>query len=153
MQHVRVDHDPQRELLQVQQLRYDIRLRVRTGGRRKRLGLPQAPECRDHMRRGPLGPRRNLGAGFSRPFAFSASHLLSATPASRHGWSRRAPAFRALRFGGQAARRRLSGRPVRTVNLFESVLDARKTEAERRGATTDYAFFKTGTDGPGQEGE
>ena len=28
MQHVRVDHDPQRELLQVHQLRDDIRLRL-----------------------------------------------------------------------------------------------------------------------------
>ena len=28
MQHMRVDHDPQRELLQVHQLRHDQRLRV-----------------------------------------------------------------------------------------------------------------------------
>ena len=28
MQHVRVDHDPQRQLLQVLQLRHDIRLRI-----------------------------------------------------------------------------------------------------------------------------
>jgi len=28
VQHVRVDHDPQRQLLQVHQLRYDIRLRL-----------------------------------------------------------------------------------------------------------------------------
>ena len=33
MQHVRVDHDPQRQLLQVRQLRHDVRLRIKTLGK------------------------------------------------------------------------------------------------------------------------
>ena len=54
MQHVRVDHDPQRQLLQVHQLRHDIRLRVTgflvtTEGRAGKAG-PNSPPSFDRLR-------------------------------------------------------------------------------------------------------
>ena len=54
MQHLRVDHDPQRQLLQVQQLRHDLGLRLERFDRRwilltQRASLAQAARCALHL--------------------------------------------------------------------------------------------------------